>query len=1076
MKRGFLRPVHVFSSVCCLVAFTSSSTYGQDFSIDEFLAVNARGLTDSDGTHVDWIEIVHHGQTTASLSRWYLTDNAGSLMKWRFPDQESLVLEPGERLVVFASGKNRTGDELHTNFSLSGNGEFLALVRPDGVNVAHAYTSYPGQRADTSFGGGSTSDSGPQFFRTPTPGAPNGPGFYGFVADTTFSVDRGFFETPFEVEIASETAGATIHYTTDGTAPSATHGIRYTVPIRVETTTILRAVAMKANLGPTDVDTQTYIFLDDVIRQSRPAGYPTSWAGLPADYDMDPEVTSDSASPDYEPTIRDDLKSIPTLSIVMDPEDLFDPDHGIYVNPLRRGRDWERGGSVELFTANGSLPEIQINCGVRIQGGSSARPIEGKHSFRLLFTSRHGPPSLSYPLFRDSTVEEFNTIVLRCFATDSWHFKDGADRYRRWDSQYIRDVFMRDSQLDMGHLSGHNTYVHLYLNGLYWGLYNPAERPDDAFHAAYLDGKAEDWDVVKDFTELFRGSLRAWSQMINLANGGFEDQASYQRLRGNNPDGTRNPEYPVLLDVQNLIDYMILHFYAGAEDWPSHNWYAARKRVGATPGFQFFAWDQGNVLDFSFRNRLDVRVGGTPAFLYARLRGNRDFRVLFSDRVHRHFFNGGALTDGSAQRRWMKRADEIDRAIVGESARWGDFREDVPDPTNTFAELYTRNRHWVVERKNILDEYIPTSRRLAMARFQTEGFYPEIAAPTFNRQGGNIAPGFALTIASASGTIFYTLDGTDPRLPGGAVSPTTRLLKSGGNSDEAVTLTRTTAVKSRVRSGNNWSALNEAVFTVDSGLRVTELMYHPAPDADSRFDQDEFEFVELQNTGAEPIDLTGVRFTGGIEFDFSESDIAILKPREIVVVVENLAAMASRYNLRGVRIAGQYSGKLDNSGEKVELLGSLGESIQRFTFSDSWYPATDGGGPSLAIVDETAGRALWNSAAGWRESNFDFGSPGIEERRHEGFQRPGDTDQDGKLALTDSLRLLSALFVDPSLSFPCGRTLEAGGNQTLLDANGDLRVNLSDAVHVLRYLYTGGTPHRLGSDCRPIDGCPTGCR
>ena len=274
---------------------------------------------------------------------------------------------------------------------------------------------------------------------------------------------------------------------------------------------------------------------------------------------------------------------------------------------------------------------------------------------------------------------------------------------------------MRDILGAMGQRSTHSTYVHLYVNGLYWGLYNPSERPDDAFQYTYdqlnndpQSASEDDWDVVKDFNaELFRGQREAWNLLMAVCAAGLGSQSAYQRIQGNDPDGSRNPNYPILLDVDNLIDYMILHLYACAEDWPHHNWYGARSRTDFSQGWRFFVWDQEIVMDFQFRNRTGVSNADSPAFVYAALRQNPEFRLRFADRIQKHLFNDGPLSNEGARRIWTARADEIDRAIIGGSARWGDFRMDVPDPLHSPSELYTREDHWLPEKQKVLDEYIP---------------------------------------------------------------------------------------------------------------------------------------------------------------------------------------------------------------------------------------------------------------------------------------------------------------------------------------------------------------------------------
>jgi len=120
--------------------------------ISEFMAVNDSGFDDEDRDEEDWIEIYNAGANTVDLEGWYLTDNVNALRKWAFPQ---VTLASGAYLVVFASGKNRRepSEMLHTNFKLSGSGEYLGLVRPDGHTVVSEFSpTYPIQAPDVSYG------------------------------------------------------------------------------------------------------------------------------------------------------------------------------------------------------------------------------------------------------------------------------------------------------------------------------------------------------------------------------------------------------------------------------------------------------------------------------------------------------------------------------------------------------------------------------------------------------------------------------------------------------------------------------------------------------------------------------------------------------------------------------------------------------------------------------------------------------------------------------------------------------------------------------------------------------------
>ncbi|MCA9171308.1 MAG: chitobiase/beta-hexosaminidase C-terminal domain-containing protein, partial [Planctomycetales bacterium] len=354
-----------------------------------------------------------------------------------------------------------------------------------------------------------------RYFSQPTPGAENlGETFLGVVADPEFSIKRGFYTEPQSLTIHSDSPGASIIYTLDGSLPTPTHGTRVdaaspqTMPdatVTISTTSYVRALVVQDEYLSTAVETQTYIFLDDVLNQTiEPAVgepvYPATWQSTAyrADYNMDPDVvaTWDDNNPANTDTgIREALLSIPTMSIVMDHDDLWGSRAGIYPRAQSQGTIWQRAGSLEYIDPV-SGDQFQVNAGVQMHGGASRdNERTKKHSFRLLFNERFGGPSeLNYPLFGDSSLESINTFVLKSFFTDGFPTRTATGRYSPLDSQYMRDTWMRDVRNAMGGLDAHSDYVHLYINGLYWGLYSPTERPDDAFAVAYLGGERDDFD------------------------------------------------------------------------------------------------------------------------------------------------------------------------------------------------------------------------------------------------------------------------------------------------------------------------------------------------------------------------------------------------------------------------------------------------------------------------------------------------------------------------------------------------------------------------------------------------------
>jgi len=952
--------------------------------INEFLAANANpgGLTDEDGQLDDWIEIYNRGGTIVNLAGWSLTDNAGQPGQWSFPTMD---IAPGQFVVVFASGKDRRipGANLHTSFALNAAGEYLGLYNPDfPPRVVHEFSpAYPKQRNDYSYGLDGGGDL--RYFTVQTPGAPNSSStLTGVVAAMHFSVDHGFFNQPFKLVLTTTTPGATILYTTNGSEPSisgAINGIVYTAPIGISKTTALRAAAFAPDRLPSLVGSRSYFFVEDIIRQpNNPTGYATgnAWTPTPgtivngsrAYYQMDPFVVN---QPQYTNSVRAGLLSIPTLSLILPIPDLFDPVNGIYTHPQSRGVGWERACSMELMFADGS-DGLQLDCGLQIQGGTQRDPAKNaKHSFRVNFKGDYGSSKLDFGVFPDSPVESLNTLVLDGGINYWWHYVGASSPAdQRFRAQCVRDQFTSDLLLALGHPSFHGRFHHLYLNGLYWGLHYVHERTDDEFAAGYFGGSSANYDVIRNTTvgtEIVAGDLNAWNSALALANSGLSNNAQYVQLQ----------DY---VDIENLIDYMIVNHWVGNDDWPQHNWYVIRKRATGR-GFKFMIWDAEHVLKDVNINRTTVTASGSPAQIYNALRNNAEFRLLFADHLQKHFFNGGTFYTDPANSRpdpvhpernmpaslYLKRITEIDTAIVDESARWGGY---------TLTTNYTRNDHWLRELNNLLGytnnpgntaNYFPQRSANVLNQYRTIGLFPSVNAPVFGTQGGNVPVGFSLTITNpnAGGKIYYTTNGNDPRVYASGAVAFAALAYTNGF---PVTLPGSAVIKARVLSGGTWSALNQAAFSVASlgvPIRITELMYNP-------IGGDAYEFIELQNVGAVPVDLSSYSFEG-ITFVFSEG--TALAAGEVLLLASsaNPAAFASRYP--GVVVAGYYGGQLSNGGERIALLDGNGSTIVSVDYQDSggWPTAADGGGASLEIINPNGDP---DDPANWRASIATNGTPG----------------------------------------------------------------------------------------------------
>lgn len=862
-----------------------------DVVITEFLAENVSGLRDEDGDPEDWIELFNRGPLAVNLEGWSLTDDAGEPAKWVFP---AVTLLPGRYLIVFASGKDRkatgAGARLHTNFKLGVAGEYLGLYDAESPRqgVSEFHPTFPEQRNDVSFG--LDANGAWRYFHTPSPGAANGVStITNVVAPVHFSVQRGFFSTPFTLRLATETPGATIRYTFDGSVPTEANGMEYTEPLTIDRVRIVRAAAFKTNHLPSIVRTHTYLFNVPLSR-----------------------------------------RRLPALSLVTATNNLFGRTGIMEVNPrntTKHGIAWERPVSAEFIRPEDN-EGFQVDCGIRIQGGAyirerydyrtSALP-ESKYSFRLYFRGDYGPGRLEYPLFPDTTVRSFDTIVLRAGMNDP-------------TNPFIRDELARELASDLGQPAAHGTFVHLFLNGQYKGYYNPTERIDIDFLRTYHGG-GDDWDLIAQSSEIREGDAQAWNALRNYVN-------------ANSPT---NPavylEISRRLDLVNFIDYLLPHIYADTDDWPHNNWRAARERVPGAP-FRFYMWDA--EWSFGYNNppshdtiagqlsSLSPPWGGTEIQrLFTRLRLSPEFRLLFADRVHKHLFNDGALTDARIRARYEGIRDQV--------------RTTIPGFNDTIGTTW-----------------IPQRRRYLTNHLQRAGLLASSNAPVFNQFGGRVPAGFQLVMSTpaAQGTIFYTTNGADPRVMfSGAVAPQALTYT------QPLTLSQDVLVKARTRvDQTNWSALTEAAFQVarlGSPLRFTELNYHPDGG-------EAYEFIELLNTSAAAVDLSGLSLRG-VDFRFNEGTILAGGERVVLVSALNPALFSQRYP--GVRIGGTFGGSLSNGGEKLALLDRDGRTLTSVTYhdADGWPTDADGAGRTLEIIDPHGDP---NDPANWRASVEAGGSPG----------------------------------------------------------------------------------------------------
>lgn len=940
---------------------------------------------------LDWIELHNNGAAPVSLLNWSLTDDPADKTQWVFPN---VTIPAGGYLVVVCDGEDiatpAANGYLHTNFKIDADGEYLGLFDQNGGLVQAFASKVPKGSPHHSY----IRNAGGQYRYSDlaTPGAANaGNEFLGIVEAPSFNNPGGYY-APMQVSLTNNTVGASIRYTLDGSDPTPTSGTVYTGAIAVPSTRSIRARAFLSGHLPSPCVTHVY-----AISEGNRANLPSV------------TLTGDESRSLYRPfgvmAIKQNAigaggnfatEGTPWIA-------LGDPTQ--YNNPNIRGRFMERPVTWQMLYPS-NAPGFTADIGVRMAGSPFTRPryvlvdqnrdtspntgqwststALRKPSMNFYMRDDLGGDPLKFPVIPNSPVTRHS----------DFRFRGGHNDM----NPFIIDEWVRRLHTDTGQPGSLGANVNLYLNGVYKGIFNICQHVREEWCQEAF-GSDIDWDVIQVGVPS-DGDLIALQELVTF-------------LRTNSPAVLGNYQGALTrVNATNLVDYLLVNIYTCTGDWPHNNWICGRER-STTGRFHFFTWDaEGAVGGFNLtvasnnfvanpalnppstgtqssllspNSGTTEGLGASPRVLYTLLRQSPEFRLLFADRIQKHFFNGGALTDTALLARNTALANEASPFVSGyNSTRIPNWINGIGNKTNYTVTRNASNgisattnapsRRKVLLEGFINDDsggYIPVGP--VQPYFRTEGLWPNTLAPVYSQPGGPIGAGLTLTITNPNGvgTIYYTLNGTDPRVLGGAIA--------GAAYTTPLNISQTTTVKSRVRHTNGeWSPLLEATFTGGStpSLLITEIMYHP-PDQNG-VDGDEFEFVEIKNVGANTLELFGMKFTDGIDYAFPAG--ATIAPAGFVVLAKNPTQFALKYP--GVPVLGGYgpSSSLNNAGETLTLRDAANNIIFSVTYTDDppWPTAPDGGGPSL-VPNLPNSNPDPHEPANWRVSGTSGGSPAADD-------------------------------------------------------------------------------------------------
>ncbi|MBI1841066.1 MAG: lamin tail domain-containing protein [Verrucomicrobia bacterium] len=615
------------------------------------------------------------------------------------------------------------------------------------------------------------------------------------------------------------------------------------------------------------------------------------------------------------------------------------------------------------------------------------------------------------------------------FAKHSWNVDLNSGYQMVWDpsAPSIHDINLMTTypdKLKMRNMLAYGTYrdagtayhfvfpIRVQVNGLFAGDYHFMENGDDKFlerlgldpnGALYKmystfdspDGekKTRRADGIADLTEFNVGM-------------GLSGAALFTYMYDN-------------LNIPELVNYLAAMTITGNTDCCHKNYYFYRDTLGSGE-WSMFPWDQ----DLSFGR---VWTGG-PTYWDSTLHPDTQLQIGGNNRVPSSIFNND-LFNQMYLRRLRTLMDELmqtngspahllkyERVVDywtpklqplfdPDFAKWGTFsgnsdsgsehdntdKQSVEDAANIFKYQYMPARRTYLAAQSVIPKQQPVSPGLLIGAIEynpasgnqdeefftivnTNKYWVDIShwkiqgAVTMQFQGGTVLPTNSVLYVSPNVRAFRAR----------SVSPHggQRLFVQGnyqGHLSARGEMIQLVDTAGNIQSNTNYPG---AASASQNALRITEIMYHPAPaPAGSIYASDDFEYVELKNIGAAALPFAGVKFLSGITFDFTASPVSSLAAGQAVLIVRNKAAFASRYPA-GKTIAGEYTGTLSDNGERIHLADASNETILDFTYNNSWYPVTDGPGFSLVIVDEKAGFDTWGLKESWRPSGAIQGSPG----------------------------------------------------------------------------------------------------
>ncbi len=750
---------------------------------------------------------------------------------------------------------------------------------------------------------------GLRFFGKPSPGRPNGKGFAAIAKKPKISVAASLFSTPFQVYLSAKETGTAIRYTLDGSQPGPDSTL-YEAPLTIDKTVELHARCFRQGAMPSPSARGAYTRLAQDL----------------SDFDS----------------------NIPLVVITT------------YDRRIRQK---------EFENAHVHVIDTETGTGTGRRASLLGKPdYSGLGAIKTRGSSTLMRPKKAYGLELRNDDDTDRKASLVGMPKDSDWVLYGPHNF---DQSHLRNALAYEIARRMGIKAPRNRFVEVFVNAGkgpvsrsdFKGLYLLVERISHGAHRVDVEPIGP-----RDLTEpMISGGYilkidRPGPGDMGFVSDGQRLQHVYPKereitdpqrawlkqhftefskaLKGKNA-GDPDTGYAAWIDVPNFVDYHFFGEYTKNPDAFSLSTYLFKKRgqkIRMGPAWDYDRAMRTNAEDYWVGRAARPRgpTGHTDYGWWAHLLKDPAFMAMYRARARAFFANELKLET------IHELIDEI-AATIAEAEERDRVRWPIIAAGEWENEIINLHK-WIAERSAWLhDEMLET---------------PEFVSST-----AAFSPPFTLEIRDGNegGTLYYTLDGADPRRSDGTVSTRARPYHSPLEIDGP------TRIQVRSKVGKAWSHIRWATC-VNSipELAIAEVMFNPAGGRN-------YEFIEFVNFGTKTIDLRGIELTGTVRFYFSLGDVHSLAPGERCVVVRNRQIFADRYGTEGIRVAGQFLGRISNTEGELVLTGAMRESIGRAHFLDSWFPETDGDGYSLVAIKP--GRTTTEKAQ-WRRSESVFGTPG----------------------------------------------------------------------------------------------------